>query len=203
MIKESESPHDSLARASAALRSEKEVLHITRTRSLYMPYGNLPHSVRLRNNLPAHSNVVFHWFCVGRKEPISDYKNLILGYNHLSPSVRDLSQSLVDEMLTDEEFHQLKSYLMRRHGADTRTTLVTAPVFATRSRSSSKSESRPFLPGSLAAGTTDGAATPATPGTATFIESNTSGFYPLSLEEGYDLPFAVWGFYGSAGTTRA
>ena len=136
----------------------------------YLPYGTL-------SELYLHPVVTFHWFRVGREEPIASYERVILGYKSLTEEARARVEATVDEFFTEEEFHLLRDYLRQRNGTDLRTTVLTAPVSAVRPDGGSKAGAlRPF------------ALCPENP-------AEGSGWYRLADEEGYSLPFTVWGYY--------
>ena len=108
---------------------------------------------------------------------------LIMGYKTLTEDARARAEATVNEFLTEDEFHQLRAYLRERHGEDLRTTLLCAPVSATKPDSGTQvGLERPF---------------------AQCAPKPGSGFHRLSEEEGYTLPFEVWGYYSLPARLRA
>ena len=144
---------------------------------LYLPYGTHHRAADARL-------VTFHWFCVSRKTPApATPAELIMGYKTLTEDARARAEATVSEFLTEDEFHQLRSYLRERHGEDLRTTLLCAPVSATKPDSGTQvGLERPF---------------------AQCAPKPGSGFHRLSEEEGYTLPFEVWGYYSLPARLRA
>jgi hypothetical protein len=143
---------------------------------LYLPYGALQRVADARM-------VTFHWFCVARPEPVAPYVSLIMGYRNLTDAARERAEAMVDEFLSEDEFHQLRSYLRERHGEDLRTTLLVAPVSAIKPDAGTHiGQERPF---------------------AQCVLGNGNGFHRLSEEEGYTMPFSVWGYYSLPTPMRA
>lgn len=138
------------------------------TTKLYLPYGAL-------HRIADPRLVTFHWFCVGREEPLAPYVSLIMGYKNLTDVARVRAEAMVDEFFSESEFHQLRAYLRARHGEDLRTTLLTAPVSAIKPDAGTHiGQERPF---------------------AQCVVANGNGFHRLSDDQGYTLPFTVWGYY--------
>lgn len=140
----------------------------------------------------AHSEVILHWFRVGRAEPIAPYPSLLLGYSGLTAEGRARAERMVDEFFTVDEFHRLRDYLRSQHGEDLRTAVLSAPVSAVRPDGATRAGAlRPFYPPVLSpkeSGSLEGE--PERRGTVP-----EGGIFRLSEEEGYSLPFAVWGYY--------
>ena len=106
-----------------------------------------------------------------------------MGYKTLSEDARARAEATVCEFFTEDEFHQLRTYLRERHGEDLRTTLLCAPVSATKPDSGTQvGLERPF---------------------AQCVPKAGSGFHRLSDDEGYSLPFEVWGYYSLPARLRA
>jgi len=146
---------------------------------LYLPYGTFHRGTSsLADSQHAFSrHVTFHWFCIERPEPIAPYASLIMGHHGLTPEARTRAEQMVDEFFSEEEFHQFRDYMQTQHQDDLRTTVLSAPVHAVKPDTSTRAGSfRPFR-----AGVED-----SIPG---------SGFCKLAEEEGYSLPFSVWGYY--------
>lgn len=149
---------------------------------LYLPYGNFHRdSSGLTEARRLHAQqVTYHWFYIDRETPLAPYESLILGYRGLSAEARTRAEHMVDEFLSEEEYRLLRDYLRTRHRDDLRTTVLSAPVQAIKPDTSTRAGTlRPFR---------DCADDPA----------SGSGFCKLSEEEGYSLPFRIWGYYAPA-----
>ncbi len=143
---------------------------------LYLPYG-------FHHRVADSRLVIFHWFCVARETPFEPIAAMIMGYKTLTEDARARAEATVNEFFSEEEFHLLRSYLRERHGEDLRTTLLVAPVSAVKPDSSTQiGQGRPF---------------------AQCVPSEACGFYRLSEEKGYTLPFTVWGYYSLPARMRA
>ncbi len=136
---------------------------------LYLPYGNLKGFTR-------HTAVTLHWFRKDRTEPVAPYETLIQSYKQLTaPDQRLRAEQMVNEFFTEAEFHALRDYLQKKQGADLRTGVLVAPVNGVKY----DSEGRPGLLRPF----------------ARCVDGEGGGFYKLSEEPGYALPFTVWGYY--------
>jgi hypothetical protein len=146
-------------------------------RKLYLPYSTLPILVG-----PGRGKITFHWFRVGRTEPIGDYARLILGYRGLTEDAARRAERLVDELFREDEFHLVRTYLESQHGVEVRTGMLTTPLTSVKPDTSTRL-------GTLR------------PWHVPEAEENTEIlFHRLSDDESYSLPFDVWGAYLS--TTR-
>jgi hypothetical protein len=135
---------------------------------LYLPYGNLRH-------FAGHEHVTLHWFRKDRPAPIGSYEDLILGYKQMNPEQQRSSERMVDELFTEEEFHALRSFLQRKKNQDVRTGMLVPPVNSVKPGNElGLGLVRPF---------------------GDRIEGTEGGFYKLSDEPDYTLPFPVWGYY--------
>ena len=145
---------------------------------LYLPYGAL-------HRVADPRLITFHWFCVGRTTPLAPYATLIMGHRNLSDAALARAEATVDEFLSEPEFHQLRAYLRNRHGEDLRTTLLVAPVSAVKPDAGTHvGQERPFAQIEVGAATG-------------------KGFHRLSEDEGYTLPFTVWGYYSLPSPMRS
>lgn len=150
---------------------------------LYLPYGTFHSDSSSLSDAQKHpwSHVTFHWFYVGREAPLAPYESLIMGYRGLSAEGKTRAERLVDEFFSEDEFHQLRAYLQTRHRDDLRTTVLTAPVHPLKADTTTRAGSlRPFQ--------------------HACVEDDIagSGFCRLCEEDGYCLPFEVWGYYAAA-----
>jgi len=179
---------------------------------LYLPYGTFdPGTDRRRLRRSVHGGAVFHWFVVGRTEPIAPYPSLILGHKTLVDNVRIAAERTVDEFFAETEFHLFRDYLQSCYGQDIRTAVLSPPVTAIRPDAYSHIGAlRPFypyatesIPGAIAPEPEDDALDTDEPEIASALEApitavqrtdRENGLYRLAEEEGYPLPFAVWGF---------
>ncbi len=141
-------------------------------RKLYLPYSDLPTQAG-----PGRGKVTFHWFYAGRQEPIGDYARLLLGYRGLTPEAQERAERLVNELFREDEFHLLRSYLESKHGVEVRTAMLTTPLASIKPDTGTRLGTlRPFH-----------GEHPEHP-TEVLI-------HMLAEEEGYTLPFQVWGAY--------
>jgi len=141
-------------------------------RKLYLPYSYLPTQAG-----PGRGKITFHWFCVGRQEAIGDYTSLLLDYRGLARDAQEKAERLVDEFFREEEFHLLRSYLESRHGVEVRTAMLTTPLASVKPDTATRLGTlRPFY------------IEPPEQQTEVLL-------HPLANEEGYTLPFTVWGAY--------
>lgn len=135
---------------------------------LYLPYGKL-------KTFSGPRHLTFHWFRRDRAEPIGVYTDLILDYRHLSDEKRQAAEAAVDEFFTEEEFYVLREYLYKAQGEDLRTGILVPPVGVGKQDSEARlGLTRPFRD---------------------CLEGAGGGFCKLSEQEGYSLPFSVWGYY--------
>jgi hypothetical protein len=146
-------------------------------RKLYLPYSSL------RTLLPQGKrdlySVTVHWFCVNRSAPIAPYASVLLGYKSLSDEARVRAEMLVDEFFREEEFHLLRDYLRERHHEDPRTAMLVIPVSAVKPDTGTRTGTlRPF-------------------GMPSANEREEVTIFRLAEEEGYSLPFTVWGAYAA------
>ena len=146
-------------------------------RKLYLPYSSLPIVGGVIHARAAWSTqTTVHWFVVGRTEPITAYDTTIQGYKSLSALARSRAESMVDEFFRESEFQQLREYLQTRR-QDARTSMLTTPVSSIKPDSSTRTGTlRPFVQNDVE-------------------QSEQIAIYRLSDEEGYCLPFMVWGAY--------
>jgi len=185
------------------------------TIKLYLPYGALG-SVNRRgeDRYRPRTETTYHWFVAERKEPIAPYASLIMNHRSLRETVREDAERMVDEFLSEGEFHQLRDYLQSAHGQDIRTAVLCAPIVAIRPDVQTRAgASRPFLRSSVP--TSDSLPEPGTgPAQEPEAESGeeesrkphqeeVGALYRLSEEEGYSLPFSVWGYYKAASPIKA
>lgn len=137
---------------------------------LYLPYGTLRHPDIARG-------ASVHWFRHGRREtPVAPYETLILGYKQLKPDEQERAEAMVDEMFTDAEFQALRAYLYESQpGADLRTSMMVPPISSTKQENErNRGLVRPF---------------------SICEEGESGGFYRLTEQPGYALPFPVWGYF--------
>lgn len=140
---------------------------------LYLPYGTLSSVADARY-------FTFHWFHASRETPVAPYASLILGYSQLSGEAKTRAEAVVDEFLSEDEFHLLRDYLRERYHEDLRTAVLVAPVNTLKPDAGSRAGTlRPF------SRRTDGDGV------------SGSGFCRLPEDPRYSLPFAVWGYYAA------
>jgi hypothetical protein len=113
-----------------------------------------------------HKNVSFKWFFAGMRHSRLPYTELIAGYD---PDDEDIHypEGAVDEMFTEDEANQLKSYLDREHGGSGTTSIKAAEI--------------PIPKNTISAG-----ALPV---------GGPQDLYQLQNEDRYDLPFEVMGYF--------
>jgi len=139
-------------------------------RKLYLPYGTLP-------GVSGTHALMVHWFRVDREVPLDPYERLLLGYRTLTDEARSRAEAMVNEFLSEDEFHELREYLQRQRGTDLRTTVLVAPVSATRPDAATRTGGlRPFAQ-------------------CEEDPHSGSGFFRMSEQDGYPLSFAVWGYH--------
>ena len=119
---------------------------------------------------------VVAWFKCGGSLQEAPFVGLIQDYDLLSQPERRHAEVAVLEMFTESELALLKSYLIREHSWPVLDGSVPLPFYPFREVTSSK---RIVTPYSLQP------------------ETDNSGFYGLSEEANYDLPFQVWGYYST------
>jgi hypothetical protein len=137
-------------------------------RKFYSPYGSL----RL---FEGHQSVALHYFVVDRKEPVAPYNEIVLGYDHLPEEQKALSEVAIRELFTEGEFIAFRNYMEQGHGEDIRTGMLIAPVNILKPGNElGLGLTRPF---------------------SQHEESGASGFFRLSEQIDWKLPFRVWGFY--------
>jgi hypothetical protein len=121
------------------------------------------------NNFPhrgrTYDGVEIHWFVVYRENPIASYEKLINGYLKDRDNPLYISEKNLQELFTEEEADALKEYLSKKHGEE-----------CDIREADLSTEIDPWGYGDK---------TPA----------YREGFYRLNQEDGYDLPFVVWGYY--------
>jgi len=175
------------------------------TTKLYLPYGTFGEAGDQKYGwYNPRTEIILQWFCVGRETPIAPYESLIMGYRTLNETVRTRAQQTVDEFLSESEFHQLRDYLRRRHGKDLRTAVLTAPVAAIRPDTTTRTGAlRPFRfcldapPAPETAPDADESenAAPEPILGRMDLPQMRGGFCRLAEENGYSLPFVVWGYF--------
>lgn len=109
--------------------------------------------------------VEFHWFVVYRETSTFSYDELIESYKKKLDNSYYFSESNISELFTEEEACALKEYLLR--------TLDYEPIV----------EEANLLLESYTLPYED------------IVLGHQEGFYRLNEQEGYDLPFVVWGYY--------
>ena len=135
---------------------------------LYLPYGNL-------KDFKGHSQVTLHWFVKDREQPVAPYAQLVENYRHLSGEDQRRAERIIDELFTYEEFVALRAYLYERHREDLRTSVLVPPINGVKQDNDrNRGLVRPF---------------------GLCIEGERGGFCRLCEQEGYALPFTVWGYY--------
>jgi hypothetical protein len=135
---------------------------------LYLPYGNL-------RAFSGREQVTLHWFRTDRTEPVAPYPGLILGYGQMSPEQQRSAERMVNELLTEEEYRALRDYLQTKKRADLRIGVLVAPVNALKPANElGLGLVRPF---------------------GAHVDGEGGGFYRLSEDPDYTLPFSVWGYY--------
>lgn len=71
--------------------------------------------------------VIFNWFVVGREKPIGGYDELIDGYSPVD-SEAWCDELMVNELFTEAEIGELRSYLKREHQIELYTEEVSLPL---------------------------------------------------------------------------
>lgn len=120
-------------------------------------------------------DVAVHWFHVGAREASRPYERLIDGYNALDEPQRAYARRHIDELFTAQEVEQLRRYLDR---LDTQTVRY-GTINGQRLHA-------------------DEAVLPLPGGTAGYTDhpvGGTADVYRLAEHDGYDLPFAVYGYF--------
>ena len=134
---------------------------------LYLPYGNL-------RCFKGRGLVTLHWFIKDREHPIAPYAQLIQSYRQLTESARRPAEQTIDELFTEQEFRDLRAYLYDKR-EDLHTEILVPPIsVAKQDNARNRGLIRPFGERS---------------------DSEGGGFFKLCEEEGYPLPFTVWGYY--------
>lgn len=134
---------------------------------LYLPYGNL-------KSFKGHGLVTVHWFVRDREHPIAPYAQLIQGYQQLTEAARRPAEQTIDELFTEGEFRELRSYLYDKR-EDLRTEILVPPISVARQdNAQNRGLIRPF---------------------GTRVEGDGGGFCKLCEQEDYPLGFTVWGYY--------
>jgi hypothetical protein len=147
---------------------------------LYLPYGRL-------KRFGGNRQVTLHWFVKDRPQPVAPYAELVERYSQLAPEARQRAGRIVDEMFTESEFHALHAYLYDREREDVRTAMMVAPVNGSNlDNRENRGLIRPF-----------GDDPDRREGGEPSHGSGGGGFCRLAQEEGYALPFAVWGYYAA------
>jgi hypothetical protein len=111
--------------------------------------------------------VSIYWFVDRRETPVAPYEQVIEGYANLSERDQHMAQTIADEALTAEEVELLREYLHRVHDDCIWTRSVDLPI-------KNVNGTMPF--GGVPAG-------------------GGCDFYMMPEEDGYDLPFRVWGYF--------
>ncbi|HSE83135.1 MAG TPA: hypothetical protein VLB01_01140 [Thermodesulfobacteriota bacterium] len=109
--------------------------------------------------------VEFQWFVVYRETSTFSYDELIESYRNKLDNSYYISESNISELFTEEEADALKEYLLRTLNHEC------------------EIEEANLLIESYTLAYED------------IILGHEEGFYRLNEEEGYDLPFIVWGYY--------
>lgn len=113
--------------------------------------------------------VDFIWFMCNRREPVAPYAELIEGYAELTaPDRRQQLEGYIDEFFTAEEIEALADYVRQAHDLELTVKEKRLPL------SLEKQNVLPLVHRTMNTG---------------------QDFYMLCKEEGYDLPFDVWGLY--------
>lgn len=204
--------------------SSRELARPVPLPKLYLPYSllsDLPATTRSAGRLKSERvgrirhEVMVHWFMRERSEPLAPYTRLMLRSNATAPEEQRSIEEMVDEFLSADEFHQLRTYLYDRHRTPVNTVMIVPPLPVSSVRPDMATRigvDRPFsrhITPALSQETT--VASPDAPGTdrengidaedRPITDSRVSRLLPvtefirLSEEEGYDLPFTVWGYY--------
>ncbi len=123
----------------------------------------------LANNFSYHKNVYdsveFSWFVVHRKTPFVSYAQLIKNYGRELNRSHHIFENNIKELFTEQEANGLKEYLLRKH------------------KQECVVKSADLLLEAYTLGYGD------------IVPEYGEGFYKLNEDDGYDLPFVVWGFY--------
>jgi hypothetical protein len=120
------------------------------------------------DNFMGQDQVRLDWFVVGRTVPLAPYAELIQDYDEdIEDSCFD--QVLVNELFTESEGEELRTYLDRSHQLDLQLEEVAVPV----------------KPGGLSYGL--------------LLISGEKSFYTLADEEGYNLRLSILGHYDVKG----
>jgi len=121
------------------------------------------------NNFPhrgkTYDGVEIRWFVVYRENPIVSYEKPLNGYLKNQDNLLHISEENVRELFTEEEANAFKEYLSKEHREEC--DIREADLLT---------EINPWGYGDKTLG-------------------HREGFYRLYQEDGYDLPFVVWGYY--------
>ena len=116
------------------------------------------------DDLRGRDPIRMDWFVVGRNEPLAPWEELIRDYDESDENAA-YDQILANELLTEDETLQLKSYLAAEHNLDLQFEEVKLPIKS----------------GGLSFGL--------------LLISGEKEFYALADEEGYPLDIAILGHY--------
>jgi hypothetical protein len=76
----------------------------------------------------SYEDVLFHWYCLERADPVVDYAEAIAGYEQMDENLRRPFERFVDRHFTEEEVVELGAYLAERYGLEVRSERVELPV---------------------------------------------------------------------------
>jgi hypothetical protein len=153
---------------------------------LYLPYGYFK---------GRRSQLMVHWFVKDRESPVAPYAELVEKYNQLPEESRARARRVVDELFTEAEFHALRDYLRVHLRQDVRTAMLVAPINSLKQHEeANRGLIRPFGD-SCEMGDSVPEVGDGVPGR---MAGGGRGFCRLAEEDGYTLPFAVWGYWASS-----
>lgn len=127
----------------------------------------------------SRDTITLHYFIVERPQPpVASFEGLILNYKQMSQEQKEVAEGTVRELFEEEEYYALRDYLRDEKSEDLRTGMLVTPVNALKPGNElGLGLSRPF---------------------GARKDGEEGGFYRLCDEPGYNLPFAVWGYYRPA-----
>lgn len=119
------------------------------------------------DNFNGRDGVRLNWIHVGRKRPPAPYRRLISNYDSVDKRLVPYFEECVKELFTTDEAKALETYLKENHGILVKINEESLPV------------SGLFIPLPY----------------KEIPPASGRGFYDLSAEKGYNLPFKVWAYY--------
>lgn len=120
------------------------------------------------DNHESLGRVCFEWVYHMREKPVASYEDLLAGYHSLDSEAKSRAEDEVDALFTAEEVEALAVYLENVHGYDSFLAEKYLPIEPKRIRDK---------------------------GILEMDTGTTGGIYLMSEDKGYNLPFAVRGYY--------